>query len=704
MRRKALPVILLIVLVAASAAAWWLHARPHGPGARSVDLNVLLITVDTLRADAVGSYGGRAPTPWMDRLAADGVRFENAHAHTVVTLPSHANILSGRLPMDHGVRDNSGFRFPGGVDTLATLLKARGYRTGAFVSAFPLAARFGLARGFDVYDDAFVDAAGPAAFLVQERPGTETVARARRWLDAGGGAPSFAWVHLYEPHFPYAPPEPFAARSGGDRYAGEVAAADDALGPLLEPVLAQGEAGRTLIVLTADHGESLGEHGEATHGIFAYEATLRVPLLLYQPRLFAPRVVTSAAGHVDVLPTVLDALGTAAPSGIAGRSLLAEAEGGAGPERRIYFEALSGSLNRGWAPLHGVLLERTKYVDLPLPEVYDLAADPREATNLAARDGGRLESLRAALQPFRAADRGPARAGEDAETRERLRSLGYLSASAAPPSRASEEDDPKRLIALDALFQEVADRYLAGDLPGAIARCRALVDRRPGMALSLLQLAQLERETGDLPAATATLRRALAVSPGDGEVASLLGGSLTQMGRAAEAVAFLEPYAGRPDAGVEVLVAYALALAKRGRTAPAVAALGRAREIEPGNAMLLVDLGTVQLMAGDGAHAEETFESALRQNPRVARAHSSLGAIAAGRGDEAAAAAHWRAAVALDPREYEKLLALGLGLWRQQRFAEARLYLAFFSAEAPPARYAAEIARVRAVLAARPAA
>ena len=248
---------------------------------------MLLITVDTLRADAVGAYGNvRASTPWIDRLAAAGVRFDAAHAHNVVTLPSHANILSGRYPFVHGVRDNAGFRFPQTLDTLATLLKARGYRTGAFVSAFPLETRFGLQRGFDEYDDHLSSAARPA-FLEQERSGTETVARARAWLEREPGKPTFCWVHLYEPHFPYTPPEPFASNFRDNPYAGDVAAADAAVGQLIEPLLQAGAAGRTLVVFTADHGESLDEHGEATHGIFAYESTLRVPLIVYAPGTLA---------------------------------------------------------------------------------------------------------------------------------------------------------------------------------------------------------------------------------------------------------------------------------------------------------------------------------------------------------------------------------------------------------------------------------
>ncbi len=248
------------------------------------------------------------------------------------------------------------------------------------MSAFPLASRFGLDRGFEVYEDDFVGARARPAFFEQERPGPETVALARRWLDAQGDRPSFCWVHVFEPHFPYEPPEPFASRFRGRPYHGEVAAADAALAPLLEPVLAAGDKGRTLVVLTADHGESLGEHGEATHGIFAYEATLRVPLILYQPRLFGPRHVSEPARHVDILPTILDALSLPVPEGLPGRSLLDLATGASAGATTSYFEALSGPLNRGWAPLHGVIRARSKYVDLPIPELYDLGKRPARGT------------------------------------------------------------------------------------------------------------------------------------------------------------------------------------------------------------------------------------------------------------------------------------------------------------------------------------
>ncbi len=693
-RRLALGVAVVTALLGAAFGSWW-RARHEVRG--QPGLSVLLVTVDTLRADALGAYGNKdALTPWMDRLATSGVLFEEAHAHNVVTLPSHANILSGRYPLEHGVRDNQGFRFPGGIDTLATLLHARGYRTGAFVSGFPLAARFGLDRGFDVYEDSFVGARARPAFFEQERPGPETVALARRWLDAPADRPSFCWVHVFEPHYPYEPPEPFASRFRERPYQGEVAAADAALAPLLEPGLAAGADGRTLVVLTADHGESLGEHGEATHGIFAYEATLSVPLVLYQPRLFAPRRVSEPVRHVDLLPTILDVLALPVPQGLPGRSLVAVAAAAPAGATTSYFEALSGRLNRGWAPLHGVIQARSKYVDLPVPELYDLGNDPHEVQNLAARAGRRVDELRAVLSSLRSAERATDRRTESLETRERLRALGYLSGGMSPvKERYTEDDDPKRLIALDAMLQEVLGLYLEGNLPAALARCRELVRLRPQMPVSLLELAHLERESGDLGAAVAALAQALALNPEDTVTASLLGGYLTQAGKARAAVDLLAPYSRRADPDVEVLTTLGLALARSGRGEEALAALARARGMEPRNATILVDVGTVHLMAGHRQEAREAFEAALAANPGVARAHSSLAFLDAEDGRTEQALEHWRRAIALDPREREALLALGELLRRRGRPAEARIYLELFVASAPAGAAAADVERVR---------
>ena len=655
--------------------------------------DVLLITVDTLRADALGAYGHRGgATPWMDRLAGAGVRFETARAQTVLTLPSHANILSARYPFAHGVRDNAGFRFPVAIDTLPVWLRARGYRTGAFVSAFPLDARFGLARGFDVYDDRLAGTPRPA-FLEQERAGPDTIARALAWLGSGDTKPSFCWVHLYEPHYPYAPPEPFASRFAGDPYEGEVAAADAALAPLLAAILDGPRRDSTIVILTGDHGESLGEHGEATHGIFAYEATLRVPLILYAPAMMTPAVRRDAVRHVDLAPTVLDLIGAPSPADLDGRSLRAAAGTGA-PE--TYFEALSGALHRGWAPVRGVIRGGLKYVDVPIPELYDLAADPGEARNLADARPSDVRTLHGALHAF---PQTAARARpESADAGARLGSLGYVSGGAPLRTNYTEADDPKRLIEADRGLQDVVARYTGGDAIGARDAARALADRHPRMTVAWLQLASLERDTGRLRAGVEALERARAIDPESAQVAALLGAYLTQEGRADEAVAVLTPFAARAEPDVEILRALAIATARRGGTDRAIALLRRARELDPGEAQLLVDEGTIALMADRRADARAAFEHAVERDPGLARAHSSLAALAADEGRADEAARHWRAAVDRDPSEYGRVFALAVAHARGGRLPQARAAFEFFAASAPPARFAAEIAQARAWL------
>jgi arylsulfatase A-like enzyme/Flp pilus assembly protein TadD len=692
--------LLALVAVALVAVAWRALRAPAVQ--RDPGLSILLVSVDTLRADALGCYGrAGAATPWADRLAAEGVRFETAHAHNVVTLPSHANLLSGRYPLHHGVRDNTGFRFPKERPTLATILREKGWRTGAFVSAFPLDSRFGLDRGFEVYDDRLGGAETSAAFLVPERRAEETVRAAASWIESVRGQRFFAFVHLYEPHFPYEPPPPFASRFASEPYQGEVAATDAALQPLLAPLLGAGGRSRTLVVFTSDHGESLGEHGETTHGVFAYEATLRVPLVLWAPGLFAPRVVRTAVRHVDVLPTLLDAGGLEVPRDLPGRSLLPVIAGDGGSAPESYLEALSSSLNRGWAPLHGAVHGGLKYVDLPLPELYDLREDPGEARNLAVARPRDLERMRSLLARLRAEDVGVgARVAEEEATLERLRALGYVAeAGVATRERYTEEDDPKRLIEIDTRIRDVVTLFRAGDYDGAIALCQETIRSRPDMPLSYLQLAYLERRRGRLDAAVAATRKAVDLRPLDAESVSLHAVYLIEAGRPADALAFLEPYAKNVAPDLDVLTAVGMAQARTGRREEALATFARARQLDPSNAMVLVNAGTVHLMGGDRARARQAFEAALDVDDALARAHNSLGVIAAEEGRLAEAVARWQRAAALDPADYQTLFNLGATLRRLGRETEARPYLEAYLRAAPVALEARDIARVRAWLA-----
>ena len=691
----------LVGLGVVMMAAWRLGWSGPAPIRRDPGLNVLLITIDTLRADAVGAYGNQTvSTPWMDRLAREGVRFEQAHAQNVVTLPSHANILSGRYPFDHGIRDNAAFRFPANRDTMATILARAGYRTAAFVSAFPLDSRFGLDRGFSVYDDRLGDPEKRAGFLMQERPGAATIAAARAWLAAQDGAKTFTWVHLYEPHFPYAPPEPFASRFASDLYHGEVSYVDSLLQPLLEPLLSPGKESRTLIVLTSDHGEGLGEHGEATHGIFAYETTLHVPLIVHAPGIMAPREVSGRVRHIDILPTVLDALGIPKPPDLPGRSLLPAASGEPLEPAPAYFEAMSSALNRGWAPLSGMIRDRYKLIDLPLPELYDLVKDPNEATNLAATEPQTFDEIRAGLGRLRAKDRGLSRQEETSQTRERLRALGYI-ATAGPASvrtQYTEADDPKKLIGLDADVEEVVTLYESGDLGSALMKAQQVVTARPGMALAQQYLGFLQRESGDIEAAVASLKRAVAAGPQDGSVAALLGAYLTEAGRPKEAAELLRSYAAEDEPDLEVLMVRGGALARIGQIKEAVATFEKALALDPTNAQAKANLGTVYLLTRDYGRARPLMEEAIRLDPEVSRAHNALGVIAFETNHNAEAIAHWRRAIEINPREWDTLSNLCRVLLEQGQRDEARPYVERFVREAPAAQYGDEKRRFSAAL------
>ncbi|MFI5179737.1 MAG: sulfatase, partial [Vicinamibacterales bacterium] len=382
----------LAMLVGASGCAPRSEQALARPGAYR-GANVLLVTIDTLRKDRVGAFGNRLGlTPTLDRLAAGGVRFTHAFSPAPMTLPAHASMLTGLLPRRHGIRNNTGFRLDERVPTLATALKGAGYRTGAFLGAFVLDGRFGLGRGFDDYDDRF-PRADRASFHYAQRRAADVVALAGDWIlgpGASSSAPWFAWVHLFDPHAPYdAPPE---FRAGRAAYDAEVAYADAMLGRLLDRLRSAHALDRTVVVVTADHGESLGEHGELTHGLFAYDATLAVPLILYAPSMTA-RTVEAPVSHTDLLPTILDLLGLGLPAPVDGWSLVRVPAA----DRPLYFEAMDASLTRGWAPLRGVVQDGWKYIDLPDEELYDLTADPHELHNRIGHDPHR-DVLKRALE------------------------------------------------------------------------------------------------------------------------------------------------------------------------------------------------------------------------------------------------------------------------------------------------------------------
>lgn len=627
--------------------------------------DVVLVTVDTLRWDATGFSGsGKVATPTMDRLASGGVVFPVAHAHAVVTLPSHASLLTGHYPFRHGIRDNAGFVLPDGTPTLASLLAGRDFSTAAFVSAFPLDRRFGLDQGFDVYDDEYQRYA-PRAFIIAERPGAETVAAAKTWWESHRGRRRFLWLHLFSPHFPYEPPEPFASRYRSQPYYGEVALADAQLAALLDPILDDPDES-ALVVLTSDHGESLGEHGERSHGLFAYEATLRVPLVFWAPGMLRSGVDRRPARHVDVLPTILDLLGLEAPEGLPGVSLARPAPVKPGDS---YFEALSGHLNRGWAPLVGVLEGgHRKAIRLPVPELYDLERDPLELDNLATSEPDALAELLARV-PARAVEEA-AREPLDPDTVAKLRSLGYVAGSGGNEDPANgAEPDPKNVVGIEAGLDEAAGRYRAGDIDGAVGVLERLIEEQPRLAVAYSHLASIHGDAGRTEDAIAVLRRAIALRIADESMRTLLAINLLRAGRAEKAQRALSGDLESSNPRTQcTLGSIAAAL---GRPDEAAARLRRALDLDPSFPDAFLEFGLLELRRQRLGEARSWLERAVDGNPYLARGWNALGIVRMESKDMEGAIEAWEIASRADPSLPDPLFNIGLALAKTGDYTRA---------------------------------
>ncbi len=638
--------------------------------------DAVLITVDTLRADVLGFAGHPGvATPALDRLAAAGRVFTSAHAHCVTTLPSHASMLTGLHPFEHGVRHNGGFVLSAGVPTLATALHDAGFATGAFVGAFPLDARFGLDRGFEVYDDDVGTGTGDSHFLYSERRGDEVVARGREWWRANEGRRRFLWLHLFDPHAPYEPPEPFGSRYATNPYLGEVAAVDAFLTPLLDGFLA-GQEEPALIVFTSDHGEALGEHGEATHGLFAYEPTLKVPMVLWGAGV-EPGADGRTARHVDLLPTFLTALGLEVPADLPGRSLLAPAEGH--PDITL-FEALSGNLDYGWAPLRGVLRGADKLIALPVPELYDLEEDPQEARNLFREQQGSAREL-ARLLPAES-DWPPASGAISAEDAARLESLGYLGGPTVRKERYTPEDDPKNLVGLDHKVARMLELAIRGDAAAAIALGREVLAARPTMGVVYVHLSTLLIQAGEPMQAIEVMRRAESRGVAGRELQRQLGLTLVQAGRPREALAVLEPLA-EGDADVEAGNHLALALARLGRSAEAKALLERLLAADPAVARTHENLSYLAIVAGRFVAARDHARKALDLDPSLASSWNNLAIALFQLGSSAEAVEAWQRALELAPGDLDARLNLGLVQAQLDETEAARATLNRFLEAAP---------------------
>jgi Flp pilus assembly protein TadD len=464
--------------------------------------------------------------------------------------------------------------------------------------------------------------------------------------------PWFEWVHLYDPHEPYAPPEPYRSRYASDPYAGEVAYTDAALGQFVDRLSAGGRLSNTLVVVAADHGESLGDHGERTHGLFAYEATLRVPLVMWSPPRLHASVATFPARLVDVAPTILDLVG-AGPLAKADGRTLRRFVAGEQPfdDPGSYFEALNANLTRGWAPLRGIVSGGIKLIDLPMPEMYDLAADPGERRNLYAQQRERARPLEARLDRVTSAAAAPAaRPAVDPDAEARLRALGYVVASAPKPSRSyTAADDPKRLVHLNPALDEAAAMWARGDAASAIAALEGAIKERPDFTVAYDRLAFMLRASGRAADAVAALDRAARAGHADRALLRSLGSALRDTGDLRRSAAVLDELVRGDSTDLQAADALGQTYARIGRAADAEALFKRVLERSPSASTTWNNLGTLYLVQGRMADAIDALNRAVTINPTLATAHNGLGVAYARTGQTDRAVEEWEKAIELRP-------------------------------------------------------
>ena len=677
MRGRVVPVVVALCL-----AGGWLGRQNGwrlGP-ARAGRPSVLLVSIDTLRADHVGSYGyAAAATPVIDALAARGLRFEQAETVTPLTLPAHTSLLSGTFPAFHGVRDNGSFYVGDELTTLTEVLKAHGYRTGGFVGAYVLDHRWGIAQGFDLYYDDFdlsrFDMAG--GLDAAQRPGSEVVDHALAWLAGDADQPFFAWVHLYDPHSPYVPPEPYRSRFPATlegAYDGEIAATDAQVGRLIDFLTSSRRLANTVIVVVGDHGESLGEHGEQQHGFFVYDASVRIPLIIGGPRV-PTRVVPDQVRIVDVMPTILELVGVEAPAAVQGVSLMPLGRG----ERQDllgFSETWYPRYHYGWSELTAVRDGRYKFIAAPRRELYDTKADPGELHDVATSNPRVADALERALAEMTAKLAVVATPQQprpvEPEVEERLRSLGYV---AATVSRATLADrvrgDPKDKIGLYNLLKRAAQDSVGGQLEEGIAKVRDVLAADPDVIEAHTMLGNMNVKAHRLPDAIAAYQKALAIDPEhEGAAWSLAlayrdAGKLDEARAGFERVRHLNPRDARPLyqlAGLSV---------QRGDFAGAAATLEEGLKLGGDRSAFLVKLGEARLELKQLDAAQAALLDAIKLKPTQSMAHYDLGLIYEARGQWQDAVAAYETEIALSPKLYQPHFNLAKLLSRDGRAAEA---------------------------------
>ncbi len=646
MSRKILLMPAALVLVGVAIFVFFMKS----PGPRDLqghnDFNVILITVDTLRADRLGCYGFIPDvTPTMNKMAASGVSFEKCIAQTPLTLPSHTTILTGTLPVHHGVRDNGGFVVPSELQTMAECFKSAGYTTAAFVSAYVLDSKWGLNQGFDYYFDRFDLGRFEKISLGEvQRRAEETINEALNWFEKNRTQKFFVWIHLYDPHTPYDPPEPYKTQFQDRPYLGEIAYTDSQLARFWNYLEKEKLLDRSFVVLASDHGESLGEHGETTHGFFVYQGAIRVPLIFvtpfpgYQGKTYEGVVILA-----DIMPTVLEMTGLPVPSEVQGQSLLRYFSGKKKPEERLaYSETFYPRYHYGWSELRSFQNNRYKLIIAPIPELYDLKNDPEEQKNLVYIEKNTYEKLTRLAEEFekKAGEKAiePDFSSIDEETREKLAALGYLGSFVDPAKLTGKIlADPKDKIHVFNEISAARETGMAGNFEEAISRLKKILSDDPNISDGFFALGNIYFKAKRFKEAAEAFHRALDLKPDDSFAVINILNCYAALGKLEQAEEFVHKHI------------------KKGFEDP----------------QFYYALGSLYALRGNYDKALPYFEECLKKNPRSASAHNAIAAICLNRDNLNCAEKHLEAARELNPTLLNLRYNLAQLYEKQNRLAEA---------------------------------
>ncbi|MGB8957701.1 MAG: sulfatase-like hydrolase/transferase [Candidatus Aminicenantales bacterium] len=657
------------VALAGAAGYWLLSSRAPSLARlrRDRDFNVIVITLDTTRADRLACYGCQdVSTPTIDRFAARGVRFEKAYAQTPLTLPSHTSLMTGTLPLFHGVRDNGGFVVPEKLKTMAELFEDKGYETGAFIAAYVLDSKWGLNQGFETYFDKFdLRKFKRISLGTVQRPANEVMDEALPWLEARKDKRFFAWIHLYDPHSPYEPPPPYDKLYADRPYLGEIAFADSQIDRLWSLLERDGLLEKTFIVFAGDHGESLWEHEEQSHGFFVYQAAIHVPLIIVTPFPKLQGVVSSdVASLSDVLPTVCEMVGLPIPAEVQGKSLLPDFFG----RRRAaaplsYSETYYPRFHYGWSDLKSVQDGRYKLILAPVPELYDVAADPREEKNLVYLEKAVYERMNAEAEAFISASSRNAYETDfskiDEETREKLAALGYIGSFADPAKlKGKKLANPREKIGVFNQLSEARELGMNGKPEEAIKIIQGIIADDPDITDAYFSIGNIYFQEQKYKEAGEYFRQVLGRKPDDTFAAINVALSYEGQGDFDAAEKFLLEYIakGFPDPQFYFMLGNLSFIRKE--YDKAIPYFEKCIAVNSESAGSYNVLAAIYITKGDLERAESCLAEASRLNPTLANLHYNRAQIDEKRGDNRAAEAEYLKELESSPKHFKALYNL----------------------------------------------